>query len=334
MAAKDYYTTLGVARDASGEAIRRAYRKLARQYHPDVNKNGDAQEKFKEINAAYETLKDQEKRQLYDQYGPDYQQRSAASDRRDNFSGFRTSPGRNRRYSSYRRSDFGQEETADEDLFSAVFGGRDRQHGFTGMDEFTTVDQADEAELQLSLAELAGQVEKTVSLQTVEPAAGGEYRQVNRTIKVKIPAGMTEGSVIRLAGQGTFDPLFGRQRDLLLRVAVHPDPCFTLDGHDLHTVVAVSPWEAALGAVIPVQTLGGSVKLNIPAGSQTGLKLRLRGKGLPGREGAAGDIIVELEVQVPAHLSAREERLFRELARTSTFNPREKTAQRRGRGKA
>jgi curved DNA-binding protein len=190
-----------------------------------------------------------------------------------------------------------------------------------------------EAELTVSLADVYHGATKAISLQTYEADARGQVRPVTRTLQVKIPPGVTDGAVIRLAGQG--EKGVGEAGDLLLRIRIAPDPRFRVEGHDLHTSVAVSPWEAALGAKIPVRMVDGTASLSIPKSSQNGKKLRLRGKGLPKRDGGAGDIFVELELRMPDHLTQEEERLLSEIARKSSFNPRARHSQRAARnGKA
>lgn len=325
MKAKDYYTLLGITRNSKDDEIRQAYRNLARKYHPDVNRETDAQERFKEINEAYEVLKDPEKRKRYDMYGSDWQRMETAD--RDDFD-FSNAGGFKRTYSSSRGGEFG-ENTSFSDIFGSIFRDAGR-HPFNDEVEFTAPRRADEAELEVTIGELYRRAEKTFSLQTVELSPNGSYSQVNKTLKVKIPQGITDGSTIRLAGQGSYDPHTGQNRDLQLRVVIREDSRFTVKGFNVHTIVPVSPWEAALGCHIPVETIDGAVNLSIPAGSQSGRKFRLKSKGLPGKNGTAGDIIVEIEVRIPAKLTAEEEQLFRELANRSRFNPRKESHQRRG----
>ena len=185
-------------------------------------------------------------------------------------------------------------------------------------------------EITISLADVFHGASKNLTLQSYELGSDGKMQPVTRTLQVKIPKGITDGAVIRLAGQGEKARGRGSAGDLLLRIHIAPDSRFRPDGHDLYTVVAVSPWEAVLGAGIPVQTMEGTVTLSVPSGSQNGRRLRLRGKGLPTRSGSAGDIIVELEVRLPDHLTGEEERLFLAMAKASKFNPRLKTVQRAG----
>ncbi len=328
---QDYYKILGVKKDASQEEIQRAYRKLARKYHPDVNKDKDAEEKFKMINEANEVLKDPEKRKLYDAYGKNWQQ--GAQQPKWQYREY-TQPPREEGHSKTFR--FGSDGTFEDsssfsDFFNSLFGEgfsrQRRQH------EYDMPGGAQEAELTVSLADVYHGATKAISLQTYEADARGQVRPVTRTLQVKIPPGVTDGAVIRLAGQG--ERGMGEAGDLLLRIRIAPDPRFRAEGHDLYTSVAVSPWEAALGAKIPVHMVDGTASLSIPKGSQNGKKLRLRGKGLPKRGGGAGDIFVELEMRIPDHLTQEEERLLSEIARKSSFNPRAKRSQRAARnGKA
>lgn len=330
MKTQDYYEILGVSRNATAADIQRAYRKLARKYHPDVSKDKESEKKFKELSEARDVLKDPEKRKLYDTYGinwqrekerPPSQKRQARNhgDGRDGFS------------RSFHFTDTDFQGSADfdemvENLFSQGAGaqtGYSRQgSGFQGRDA--------EAEISVTLREVFNGANKSLSLQSYQRDATGRLQPVQRTLQVKIPKGITDGAVIRLAGQGGQGVGRGGAGDLLLHIRIEADALFRVDGHDLYTVVAVSPWEAVLGAAIPVQTMDGTVTLSVPRGSQNGRKLRMRGKGLPKRNGSAGDIIVELAVQLPNDLSREEERLILELTKKSSFNPRAVKSQHSG----
>ncbi len=327
----DYYKILGVSKDASKDEIQRAYRKLARKFHPDVNKDKDAEEQFKKVNEANEVLKDPEKRKRYDTYGknweqggfqqpPEWSQDKGYKRSADGFSG-----------DSFRFSRDGGFSDAEgfSDFFNNLFGGGfdNRQGGYGGFD---MPGRSHEAEITVSLADIYHGATKAISLQSYESEQSGQVRPVTKTLQVKIPQGVTDGSVIRLAGQGEKGSGGGATGDLLLKINVAPDSRFRVDGHNLYTVVAVTPWEAALGTKVPIQTIGGSVTLTIPRGSQNGRKLRLRDKGIPKRGGAQGDIIVELEIRIPDKLTGDEEKLLEELSQKSRFNPREKRHQRAG----
>ncbi len=327
----DYYKILGVSKAATQDEIQRAYRKLARKFHPDINKDKDAEEQFKKINEANEVLKDPEKRKRYDTFGKDWQQ-----------GGFQQPPGWDQSGGSPRGSegfskgsfrfsrDGGYSDAEGfSDFFNNLFGGGfdSRQGSYRGFD---MPGRSHEAEITVSLSDIYHGATKAISLQSYESDQGGQVRPVTKTLQVKIPQGVTDGSVIRLAGQGEKGEGAGATGDLLLKINIAPDSRFRVDGHNLHSVVAVSPWEAALGTKVPIETIEGSVTLSIPKGSQNGRKLRLRGKGMPKRGESQGDIIVELEIRIPDKLTGEEERLLEELSRTSRFNPREKRHQRAG----
>ncbi len=330
MKTQNYYEILGVSRNATAAEIQRAYRKLARKYHPDVSRDKDSEKKFKELSEAREVLKDPEKRKLYDTYGANWQrekerppsQKPYGEKGSDGSGGFARS-------FHFTGNDFQESSDFDEilrNLFNQGVGGAT---GYGNQGDATPGGDA-EAEISVTLSEVFHGANRSLTLQSYELGADGKLQPVKRTLQVKIPKGITDGAVIRLAGQGGQGVGRGSAGDLLLRIRIAADARFKADGHDLYTVVAVSPWEAVLGAGIPVQTMDGTVTLSVPRGSQNGRKLRLRGKGLPKRNGSAGDIIVELEVRLPDHLSLEEERLFLEIANTSKFNPRSTKMQRAG----
>jgi len=299
---RDYYELLGVARDAEPEEIRRAYRKLARRYHPDVNKDDGAEERFKEVSEAYDVLSDPDKRARYDRLGANWRQ--APPPGADDFGGFGGFGGAGGGYGDV-RVEFGDGDF--EDLFGTFFGGRaGRRSGFAarGADH--------EAVLELSLEEAARGGQRTVQL--------GD----GRSYEVNVPAGVRDGQRIRLAGEGGQGAGGGPSGDLFLRVRLRPHPRFRLDGRDLHVTVPVAPWEAALGAVVEVPTLDGSAKVKVPAGSSSGRRLRLRGQGFPGPRGGHGDLYATVQVMVPRHLTDRERELFEQLAAASNFDPRSK----------
>ncbi|MFE5890507.1 DnaJ C-terminal domain-containing protein [Streptomyces sp. NPDC056462] len=308
--ARDFYEVLGVARTADPDEIQRAYRTLARRYHPDVNKDPQAEERFKEINEAFSVLSDPEQRARYDRFGEDFrkipedwEERAAAGAGAG--SGFwgTTGGGPRVRYST---AGFGGEEVDVEDLFGSLFGGAGRMR-VPGADQ--------EAELPLTVEEAYRGGRRTVTL--AGPAGQRRYQ-------VDVPPGATDGQRIRLAGEG------GRGSgddapagDLYLRVRIQPHPEFRLDGRDVHVRLPVTPWEAALGATVPVPTpSGATAKVTVPAGSSSGRRLRLRGEGMPGPRGANGDLYAELRITVPPRLSDRERELMEELAAVSSFDPR------------
>jgi len=286
---QDYYEALGVPRDASEQDIRRAYRKLARENHPDVNKDPGAEDRFKEVSEAYEVLRDSEKRERYDRLGSNWRagqdvSGAAGFDPRDFGGGFGDGV----------RVEYGGGEDFS-DLFEGLFGGgrrgRRRSSGFDGFQ----MDQ--EAVLELTLPEAARGGPRRLSL--------GDGRE----FEVQIPPGVRDGQVIRLPGEG-----------LRLRVRLRGDKRFRLKGDDVETDVPVAPWEAALGATVSVRTLDGSARLKIPEGSSSGRRLRLRGAGLGG-----GDLYAAVKIMVPKKLTKKERELFQKLAETSKFDPRKDT---------
>ena len=307
---RDYYEILGVPRDASAEDIRRAYRKLARQYHPDLNKDEGAAERFKEVSEAYEVLRDADKRERYDRlganwkHGDDVPGAGGFDPRAGGFGGF--DPGG---FGGDVRVEFGDGDFSD--FFESLFGQRGpRGARGAGPNGFATRGADQEAVVELSLEEAAAGGQRKISL-----ADGREYT-------VTVPTGVRDGQRIRLAGEGQAGAGAGPSGDLFLRVAIKPDPRFRVDGHDLYTDVAVAPWEAALGGSVEVPTLSGSAQVRVPAGSSTGRKLRLRGQGLPDGRGGHGDLYATVRIEVPKRLSDRERELFEQLAQASSFNPR------------
>ncbi|MFG3034509.1 DnaJ C-terminal domain-containing protein [Streptomyces sp. NPDC048253] len=310
--ARDFYEVLGVPRTADRDEIQRAYRTLARRYHPDVNKDPQAEERFKEINEAFSVLSDPEQRARYDRFGEDFrkvpedwEERVGAGTGAGAGSGFRWATGGGPR-ARYSTSGFEGEGVDVEDLFGSLFGGAGRMR-VPGADQ--------EAELPLTVEEAYRGGRRTVTL--AGPAGQRRYQ-------VDVPPGITDGQRIRLAGEG------GRGSgddapagDLFLRVRIQPHPVFRLDGRDVHVTLPVTPWEAALGATVPVPTPSGSTaKVTVPAGSSSGRRLRLRGEGMPGPRGANGDLYAELRIMVPPRLSDRERELLEELAAVSSFDPR------------
>jgi curved DNA-binding protein len=326
---KDYYKILGVSRDAGADAIKAAYRKLARKYHPDVSKEPDAETKFKEVNEAHEVLKDPEKRAQYDALGSGWQ----AGDR------FRPPPGGQRQGRSYQ---FSEEDAAQfSDFFSSIFGGMGagraagRGDGFGGAgggagmggDPFAARGADQTARIRVSLEEAYRGGTRQLRLEVPEIDQQGQVVNRMRTLNVRIPAGVTEGQQIRLAGQGgpSLSGTGGAATagDLYLEIEFEPHPLYRSEGKDIHLKLPIAPWEAARGATVPVPTLGGTVSLKIPAGAQSGQRLRLKGRGLPGK--TAGDAFVQLEITNPPADSEDAKAAFDALAeRFKSFNPRAK----------
>jgi curved DNA-binding protein len=303
LAYKDYYEVLGVPRDADQDAIRRAYRKLARTYHPDLNSDSDAEDRFKELGEANEVLSDPEKRERYDRLGANWRRQEQEAPAED-FEDFFTRQG----YGGDRAgAGFGGDEAGAEfsdDLFERLFGGR--FGGGPGWRAGGPLRGSDrEAVLQLSL----------------EDALEGGRRRLtldDRDIDVNFPAGVRDGQLIRLAGQGAPGRDGGPAGDLYLRIALTPHRHFRPRGEDdLDVDLTVAPWQAALGATVPVPTPTGTAQIRVPAGSSSGRRLRLRGRGLPRSQGGNGDLHAIVKITVPAQLSDRERELYEQLAEIS-----------------
>ncbi|WP_318557231.1 DnaJ C-terminal domain-containing protein [Geobacter anodireducens] len=308
---QDYYAILGVSKSATQEEVQRAYRKLARQYHPDINKESTAEEKFKQINEAYEVLGDPEKRARYDQLGSGWDGQFAHGEYQS---------GDNVRF-HFSNADPGQFS----DFFQNLFGGGwgfGEENEFRGGAARRRRGRDHEATINISLADAYHGARKSIELERIESDSTGKPIRTRRSYDVAIPAGVTDGSLIRLAGQGGSGSGGGESGDLFLRVNILPDKRFTLNGHDLATTVDITPWEAALGSKVPVPTIDGRINLTVPAGTQSGQTLRVRGKGMPAASGRYGDLMVNVRIVVPKHLSARERKLFEELAKESRFDPR------------
>jgi curved DNA-binding protein len=314
--ARDYYDVLGVGRNASSEEIQQAFRKLARKHHPDVNRDPGAEERFKEINDAYSVLSDPKTRQRYDRFGEnfrqvpeDYDERVAAgAGARGGWGGGGGGGGGRVRFRTDEGVDFDGSGIDFEDLFGGIFG---RGGGGGGRGPVPGADQ--EAEIQLGVEEAYRGGKRSITL-------GGPDGQ--RSYDVNIPRGVVDGQRIRLAGEGGRGSGDAPSGDLYLRVRIKPDGRFRLEGRDIHVVAPVTPWEAALGATVPVPTPGGTAKVTVPAGSSSGRRLRLRGEGMPNPRGQNGDLYAEIRIMVPPEPTARERELFEELAAVSAFDPR------------
>ncbi len=315
---QDYYQTLGVDRSATSKEIQQAFRKLAREYHPDVNKAADAAEKFKTINEAYEVLRDPKKRERYDRLGANYHAGQEFTPPPGWAAGGAPPGGGSFRFRG-NPSDFS-------DFFSAIFGeGFGGFGGFAGGREpLTRRGQDREAELTVTLEEMALGREKTVHLTVEEAQADGQIARTSKEYKVKIPRNVGNGARIRLKGKGGPGTGGGPAGDLFLILRLAEHPVFRIEGSDLVATVRITPWEAMLGAQVEVPTLAGQVRMTIPPGAQTEKRFRLRGKGLP-RDDGAGDLYVELRVVVPPSLTEEEKELVEKLAQLSTYNPRERT---------
>jgi len=308
---EDYYQTLGVKRDASQDDIQRAFRKLARQYHPDINKTDDGPAKFKQVNEAYEVLKDPEKRKRYDTLGENWKAGQEFRPPPGWEGQFRSAGGAGGRGGAGGGFQF-QAGGQFSDFFEAMFGQMAGQGGGrgSGFEDLFGGQAGQGAPRQPQLQEAPITI-------TLEDAFHGSTRRLDlqgptgrKTLEVKIPAGTTHGSKIRLAGEG-----------LILKVCVAPHKSFTLTGRDLTTDVKLAPWQAALGDQVDVKTMDGAVSLNVPAGSESGQKLRLKGKGLPGAKGSAGDLFVRLLIVAPKNLTDRERELYEQLKEEASPKP-------------
>jgi len=310
MAAKfqDYYVTLGVARTASADEIKQAFRALARLYHPDVAKNKVTGEvKFKEINEAYEVLGDPEKRRRYDELGPDGT---------DGGADFRGGGFRPRAGSGPQDYEFGG--TGFSDFFESFFGGRGAAGGARG-EPFPRMGDDVEADLLVTLEEALHGSTRKVTLR--RPGAGGEKDRTD-TYQVKIPAGVRQGQRIRLAGQGTSGHGGAPTGDLYLRVQLARHPDFSVQGADLHCELDLAPWEAVLGVQVKIPTLGGLVSLRVAPGTAAGIQLRLRGLGLPRDDGTRGDVYATVRLRTPTPVTGEERVLWEKLSVISKFKPR------------
>jgi curved DNA-binding protein len=302
---KDYYQALGVPRDAPVEEIKKAYRKLARKYHPDVSKEKDAEARMKEVNEAYAVLSDAEKRAAYDQVGKGYQPGQDFRPPPDWDQGFEFS---GRGFSGAEAADFS-------DFFSELFGRMGAGHGATqarGGDHH--------ARIALDIEDAFTGATRQISLRVPKIDSNGRVALDTRTLNVKIPKGIREGQIIRLAGQG--DPALGQGKsgDLLLEVQFREHPRYRVDGRDLLVALPIAPWEAALGAVVPVDLPDATLKVRIPAGAQSGKQLRVRGRGIPGDP--AGDLLLEIRIVVPEASTPKAKELYETMARELAFDPR------------
>ena len=316
---KDYYKVMGIARDASQDEVKRAYRKLARKYHPDVSKEKDAEERFKELQEAHEVLKDPEKRAAYDQLGADWRPGQDFRPPPDWGQGFEFSRGRRGAADAGEFSDFFAELFGDRSPFghaagrgrAGAGGGRGRSYASAGQDHV--------ARVEIDLEDAYRGATRDIELRSPEVTAEGHVVVKPRTLRVTIPAGVVEGQQIRLAGQGSPGVGGGPPGNLLLEVAFRPHPRFRVEGRDVTLTLPVAPWEAMLGETVAVPTLGGPVDMKLPAGARSGQRLRLRGRGLPGP--TPGDQYVELAIVLPPD-SPKARQLFEQMKRELPFDPR------------
>ena len=337
---RDYYKILGVTRTATADDVKKSYRRLARKFHPDVSKEKDAEARFKEVQEAYEVLKDPEKRAAYDQLGSNWKTGDQFRPPPDWARGFefrggprggagagRQSAGADTRYG-------GEDVFEDEgfsDFFSSLFGGRGpfAQGGAgaagAGGGARKRAGRDHHAGIDIDLEEAFAGTTRMLELKRPELSSDGTLDVQLHKVRVTIPAGVTEGQPIRLAGQGEAGPGGGKAGDLYLEVHIRPNKLFQLDGRDVTLTLPVAPWEAALGGPVKVPTLAGPVEMNIPAGAQSGQKLRLRGRGLPGSQ--PGDQYVQLKVVLPEATSAEAKALYEEMRKKLAFDPRAELTQ-------
>lgn len=334
---KDYYEILGVGRNASQEEIQKAFRKLARKYHPDINKDADAETKFKEINEAYEVLRDPAKRKKYDSLGANWksgQDFTPPPGWENVHFEFHTTPGSQ----EYGFSSFGGFSDFFEQIFGSgfgrsagadfsSFGSRRRPGGFSSSfaeEGFQPSSRGQdlETEVTVTLEDVYRGTTKSINLQVQTADQYGQVVPENKHYDVKIPPGTQDGTKIRLSGEGGNGIGGGQAGDLFLKIRLAPHPIFKVKGYDLEAELPVTPWEAALGAEVKAPTLDGRVTVNIPAGIESGKKLRLKGKGLPKKGGEKGDEYLQIKIVVPKNLSAEEREAFEKLSKVSKFNPR------------
>jgi curved DNA-binding protein len=319
---RDYYQTLGVARTATADEIKKAYRRLARKYHPDVSKEADAEQKFKAMQEAYEVLKDPEKRAAYDQLGSEWKSGQQFRPPPDWGSGFEFR-GRPRHGGARNEEEFEAAEGFS-DFFSALFG----RGGFGAAGDggpFSTAGRQrsgrdHHARVDIDLEETYRGATRTLELKRPELKPDGTLELKTHKVRVTIPQGVTDGQLIRLAGQGEAPAGGGRAGDLYLGVHIRPHRLFQLVGRDVTLTLPIAPWEAALGATVKVPTLGGTVEMHIPTSAQSGQKLRLRGRGLPGQ--TPGDQYVQLKVVVPAANTPAARALYEQMRQQLAFDPR------------
>ncbi len=307
---KDYYKIIGVKRDATQDEIKRAYRKLARKYHPDINKEADAEDRFKEAGEAYEVLKDPEKRAAYDQLGANWKSGQEFRPPPDWDTGFEFSGG----------GFTGGESAGFSDFFESLFGtprGGFRQHRTSTL---RMKGEDHTAKIQINLEDAYHGTTQTLTLRSPHMDETGHVLTREHRLNVKIPKGINQGQKIRLAGQG--GPGMGNapSGDLYLKVEFKPHPYYRVDGKNVYLDLPVTPWEMALGATIQVPTPEGTVHLKIPADSKPGQKLRLKGRGIPSKE--KGDLFVVLNVALPSIEDQKAKSLYEEMARDLNFNPR------------
>lgn len=305
---KDYYQTLGVQRDASQDVLKKAYRRLARKFHPDVSKAADAEARFKELGEAYEVLKDSEKRAAYDRFGSQWK---AGQE-------FRPPPNWDEGVEFKGGGFTGGGDFSD--FFESLFGRANRRGTGHASSRFSSPGEDRHAKIAVTLEESFKGAARTISLRSPEVDSSGHTIPRTRNLNIKIPKGVVEGQRIRLAGQGAPGRMGGAKGDLYLEISFQPHQLFRSDQRDIYLDLPITPWEAGLGESVTVPTLSGKVDLKIPSGAQSGQKLRLRGKGLPGK--TAGDQYIVLKIVTPKPRTAADRELYQKMAKEMPMNPR------------
>jgi curved DNA-binding protein len=311
---KDYYTIMGVERDASQAEIKSAYRKLARKYHPDVSKESDAEARFKEVGEAYEVLKDPEKRAAYDQLGANYKAGQDFNPPPNWDAGFEFSGG------GFTNGD----ASAYSDFFESLFGGGfgRAQAGGRQQSGYHAHGEDHHAKVLIDLEDAYKGATRSIALSTPEVDSRGHVVTKQRTLNVKIPKGVKQGQRIRLTGQGSPGMGSGQAGDLYLEIEFKPHSIYRIEGHDVYVDLPVTPWEAALGASIKVPTPDGKVDMKIPAGTVSGRKMRLKARGIPGKP--PGDLYVVPQITLPPADSEAAKELYRKMEQQLAYNPRTK----------
>lgn len=312
---KDYYEVMGVERNATQDEIKRAYRKLARKYHPDVSKVADAETRFKEVGEAYEVLKDPEKRAAYDQLGANWQ---GGQD-------FQAPPGWDQGFEFHGGGYTGADSSQFSDFFESLFGGGFASGGPARSGQptgahFNRRGEDTYAKAVIELGDAYHGATRGITLRHTELGADGRPAVKNRTLKVNIPKGVRQGQHIRLAGQGSAGQGGGAAGDLYLEIEFSAHPFYRVEGGDVYLDLPVAPWEAALGATVTAPTPNGNVELKIPPGSESGRKMRLKGRGIPGSN--VGDLYVQLQVVLPPAQSDKAKAFYRQMEQEMAFNPR------------
>jgi curved DNA-binding protein len=309
---KDYYKIMGLSKTATKDELKRAYKKLARKFHPDVSKEKDAEDKFKELGEAYEVLKDPEKRAAYDQLGKDWKSGQ----------GFTPPPGWDAGF-EFKGGDFtGGDTSGFSDFFESLFGRQYQQDATGGHYDSQFYAQSNDrhAKIMIDLEDAYKGTTRSISLKIPQIDQEGHLINKTHTLNVKIPKGVKAGQNIRLAGQGGTGVGKGKQGDLYLEIEFNKHRYFQVSGRDIYIDLPVTPWEAAMGDTVSVPTLGGKVELKIPSGSQTDKKLRLKGRGLPGSP--PGNQYVILKLVIPPIKTDEDKSLYEKMAQTMSINPR------------